>query len=308
MRLERQSPRGFPPFVHFRRRFIDRAELYDTHYTLVAEKDGKVIGISSIALKSTFVNRIPVTMGYSFDTRVSPDYRRNGVGHALVQEKLRWAKSQGAVGAYSLVVATNQASLGMTAKAGYARTHMILYLQYSPAPLMMPLKGDVSVSPHPPDDQRIRAHYELRDLYAPHIMEHLHPYDYQRWHYKDEAGHCAGLSVYDQAKVYVHVPIEAPWPTNEQEIARLGRCWQLFDMVGAESPATLATLLAVLRDEAVMSNVNKLIWLVDRNDPLPSFVFDEASSQLDYWLLYNNFEPDAVPQWNGPVYLDPRDL
>jgi predicted N-acetyltransferase YhbS len=308
MWLERNSPRGFPGFVHFRRRFIDRAELYSRPLTLVACEDKEVIAVSSIIVKSTMIGGEPVKIAYSFDTRVAPAHRRKGIGHKLVEEKLKWARAEGAVGVYSLIVATNLPSVGMVEKSGYKKTHLILYLRFQPTPMISMLTGELSCSPIPSDDVKIQTFYGKRDMYTPDLAKKVEKLDFQRWVISDSRGGHAGISVYNQARVYVQIPESAPWPTTEEEIKRLGRNLQLFDVTGFDRPDLLRSLFEFLRDEAVITNTNKLMWLVDRNDKVPRFVFEDAAYQQDYWLMYKSFESGIEPNWHGPVYLDPRDL
>jgi hypothetical protein len=48
--------------------------------------------------------------------------------------------------------------------------------------------------------------------------------------------------------------------------------------------------------------------LVDKAEPLPPYLLTEASHQKDYWLMFDAFYSDGMPEWNEYVYLDPRDL
>ncbi|NJL92347.1 MAG: GNAT family N-acetyltransferase [Anaerolineae bacterium] len=308
MALERQSPRGFPkPFIHYRNRFINRAELYKERLTLVAEARGQVVGVTSIALKDTFIGGQPVKVGYSFDTRVHPQLRRNGIGHAMVEEKLRWAREAGAVGAYSLIVSTNQASQGMVAKAGYAKARIILYLEYTPYPM---LEFDVprpECLAQPRDHNLIDLTYYQCDLYVPYVAERVQNLEYQRW-CLDMNGQYTGLSVYNQSQVYMQISADTPWPTTPTQVERLGRNLQVFDQVGTQHGKAFTQLFHWLRDEAVSTNVNKITWLVDRADPIPAALLQEAAFQKDYWLMFKSLIPGWQPRWSERIYLDPRDL
>jgi len=309
MALERKSARGFPkPFVHFRRKFIDRANLYRQSLTLVAIDDNAIVGVSSVCIKNTLVGNHAVKVGYSFDTRVSPDYRRKGVGHAMVEEKLKWAEQVGAVGVYSLVVSTNNASLGMVQKSGYEKIRMVLYLQYQPYPIILPPNHEPECHHTPPDLDAIESIHRDRDLYVKNIHEQVQHLDFERWTITADDGRHAGLSLYNQAKVYCKIPVDEPWPQTEADIERLGRNIQLFDVVGLEHTDLIYDIFQRVRDEAVVTNVNKLVWLVDRNEIIPEFMFSDASQQTDYWLMYKTFDHNLHLNWQDNVYLDPRDL
>jgi len=309
MQLERQCPRGFPnPFVHFRRRFIARAELYKESLTLVALDQGQIVGVSSIVLKDTFIGGIPVKVAYTFDSRVAPTHRRRGIGHTLVNEKLKWAVQRGAVGAYSLIIATNQASLGMVAKSGYKKVRLILYLEYTPYPILETPLYNAEFTDSPADHDLVDATFYPRDLYVPYVVDRVRDYDYQRWSIRDEQDNYAALSVYNQSHVFMQISADDPYPKTEAEINRLGRNLQIFDEVGMHNGKLMHALFQWLRDDAIVSNVNRLTWLVDRNDPVPHFILADASEQKDYWLLFKSFHDGWEPNWSERVYLDPRDL
>src|SRR5688572_11139990 len=133
MELERLSPRGEPrPFVHFRRRFIDRADIYENRYLFVAEEDNRPIGVTSITIKDTWIGGEPMRVAYSFDTRIHAGYRRLGVANAMQEAKLDFLYQEGVHGMYAYVVATNQPALAMLQKIGHTKARLVLYLTYSP--------------------------------------------------------------------------------------------------------------------------------------------------------------------------------
>jgi predicted N-acetyltransferase YhbS len=312
LELERQSPRGFPhPFVHFRRRFIDRANMYKNSFTLVAVADGgQIVGVTSIIVRKTLIGGEPMMIAYSFDTRVHPKHRRHGIGHALVEEKLKWAQTQGAIGVYSLIVTTNQASLGMVAKSGYQKIRLVLYFEFSPAPMIdgSPQQVECHTALREEDVRDIHWYYGTRDLYTPNISSRLTDLEFQRWTANNGNDERAGISVYNQSKIYAHLSADAPWPRTELEIDRLGRNLKLFDLTGIDKPALLKSVFDTLRDEAVVYNVNKLTVLFDKAELIPRFIMESASHQTDYWLMFKPFYIDAIPNWTDYVYLDPRDL
>lgn len=62
-----------------------------------------------------------------FDIVVSPDYRRQGMGRALVESLLAWGIAQGAVSAYLQVVMNNHAALKLYAELGFETHHHYWY-------------------------------------------------------------------------------------------------------------------------------------------------------------------------------------
>jgi N-acetylglutamate synthase len=62
-----------------------------------------------------------------FDIVVSPDYRRQGLGRALVLSLLAWGKAQGADTVYLQVVANNHAALRLYDELGFETHHRYWY-------------------------------------------------------------------------------------------------------------------------------------------------------------------------------------
>src|SRR5579859_7702778 len=140
MAIEYRSPRGASdPFVHYRRRFKDRAALFSDCELLVLEHDEQIIGCVAVAIKSTQVARQPCVIGYVFDLRVDVAYRRQGLGTFLVQKAEENALSRGAVGLYGLIVSVNLPSLKLFEQSDYKRIRQVMYLEYTPAALDIPL-------------------------------------------------------------------------------------------------------------------------------------------------------------------------
>lgn len=308
MELERLSPRGEPrPFVHFRRNFIDRAMTFQEPYLFIAEKDRRPVGVTSIALKDTMIGGEAVRVAYSFDTRVHPSYRRQGIANAMQEEKIKFLRSEGVHGMYACVVATNVASLAMLEKVGFHRARMILHLTFSPYPLIIPPPVDPYEYDYPVGQDLIEETFGMRDLFLPYLADRLAAFNYRQFVLEDN-GHIANLSVFDQSLVYQQVSADEPWP-SEDEIANRARTWRIFDEVGIRQKEMLRSIFDHVRDLAVVSNVSKLTWIIDRSDPVPGFVFSEASTQKDYWVMFRPLVQGWMPNWNNsPVYIDARDL
>lgn len=304
MELERLCPRGEPrPFVHFRRQFIDRALLYENPYLFIAEKDGQAVGVTSVAIKDTQIGNETIRVSYSFDTRVHPRYRRQGIANAMQEEKLTFLRNEGVHGIYAFVVSTNYASIKMLEKVGFQKVRLILFLTFTPFPLIIPPFEEPSVTEQPQKSNDICSVFGRCDLYTPKVATAVADYNFQRFSLGG-----AGLSIFDQSLVYQQISADEPWPSLK-EISQRARTLRLFDETGLKHADALRGIFDHVRDLAVVSNVSKLTWIIDRSNPVPHFVFEEASSQKDYWLLFRSLDPDWTPSWNNnPIYIDARDL
>lgn len=312
MHLERLSPRGLPePFVHFRRRFIDRAALFPDHQLLVAEDAGQVVGCTAIAVKRTHIGGRPVSVGYIFDVRTHPEIRRRGLGTLLLQAAENYMKDRGLDGAYGHIVTSNVASLRLFGKLGYERTRQLILLTFQPFPMIefpdyMPRHTD----DHTVDHDLVEAVHSSRDLYVPDVADAVHDFGYERWSLDMGGSQFAGVSLFDQSYVFQQWPADKPFPTEEELRMISNASLRMFNEVGIHSPALLKAIVDTLRDNAVADSVSKLSLLIDSQDRVPTFLFAEAHAQMVYWVVFKSFDfASWTPEWqDGPIYVDTREL
>jgi ribosomal protein S18 acetylase RimI-like enzyme len=311
MRLERLCPRGLPePFVHYRRRFIDRAALFSDHQLLVAEHEGVIVGTVAIAVKRTHVGNRPVSLGYVFDVRTDPAVRRQGIGQTLVEAVHDYLIGRGVDGAYGHIEASNVASLKLFAKMGYERVRQLMILSFQPFPMIdvpdyMPRVYD----DHTVDHDVVMAVHSTRDLFVPDVAERVKDYRYEHWLIDLGAPRFAGVSIFDQSYVFQQWPAHEPFPTEEEMRKQGKKSLRLFNEFGGHNPALLEALFMVLRDQAVVDGVSKLTILIDRMDRVPAFFFSESYKQMEYWMVFRSLDPDWIPEWqDAPVYVDAREL
>ncbi len=311
MALERLCPRGLPePFVHYRRRFIDRAALFSDHQLLVAEHGGEIVGAVAVAVKRTHIGDDPVSLGYVFDVRTNPAVRRQGIGQALVTAVDEYLMERHVDGVYGHIEASNIPSLKLFEKKGYERVRQILLLIYQPSPMIefpeyMPRSCDDHVVGH----DIVQAVHSQRDLYVPDVAERVKNFSFQRWTVDLGSSKFAGMSLFDQSYVFQQWPAHEPFPSEEEMRRNAKRSLRLFDEVGCHNPPLLQTIFDNLRDIAVTDRVSKLTLLVDRMDRIPTFLYAEAFKQMDYWMVFKALRPDWEPEWQDtPIYVDAREL
>ncbi len=311
MVLERLSPRGLPePFVHYRRRFIDRAALFSDHQLLVAEHEHQVVGCVALAVKRTHVGGRPVSVGYIFDVRTHPDVRRRGIGSALLEAVDIYLIGREVDGAYGHIEAGNVASLRLFDKFGYERTRQLLMLFYHPYPMIdFPDWMPRHTEDHTSEQDLVRAVHSSRDLYVSDVAERLKDFGFERWSVDMGAARFAGLSLFDQTYVFQQWPADLPFPSEDEMSSGRNKSLRLFDEIGAHNAPVLQAIFDSVRDLAVTDNVSKLSLLIDRMDRVPVFLFSEAYKQMEYWMVFKSLNRDWIPEWqDAPLYVDTREL
>jgi ribosomal protein S18 acetylase RimI-like enzyme len=306
MAIEYRSPRGASdPFVHYRRRFADRAALFADCQLFVLEIDGRVAGCAAVALKSTQVNREPVTLGYIFDLRVDVDLRRQGLGKLLVRHVEEYAFSRGAIGMYGLVVSVNLASLRLFEQQGYTRIRQALYLEYPPqaldTPTVMPIDCDNA------NDLIRFTPIADRDFYVDDLADRVADKDYVRWFHDSNFGY-ASLSTFDQSRVYRQIALD-DLGLPDEILRQRARSLRLFHPIGAqESPDLMQMVFDTVRDQALVNGCYSLSFVTDAEETLPGFFFAAAEHQKRYWLTFHSLHPDLDLHWGSPFYIDAREI
>jgi ribosomal protein S18 acetylase RimI-like enzyme len=306
MHLERQCPRGEPsPFVHYRRRFVDRAAIFKEYCLLLVEEDSEIIACAAAAIKDTHIKRQPVRLAYIFDVRVAPKMRRQGLAFTLLthleQELLTTFQCDGA---YAHIVATNQPSIRLFDALGYHRRRQLRLLSYLPYPLIdhPPLPHSRSTSPR---GDVFSARYGQHDVWVNDAACSLQPYGFEEWLHEGTGGRNAAICLYRQSQLFQQIPADVPWP-SANEMARRGQHWRLFHPFG--DTKTLEHLFATVRDTAVSANINRLSLLADAEDPIPTFFYAEAQGQREYVVMSNSYSH----RWDGTFgkyfYCDTREL
>ncbi|NDJ78903.1 MAG: GNAT family N-acetyltransferase [Chloroflexi bacterium] len=311
MALERLCPRGLPePFVHYRRRFIDRAALFSDHQLLVAEHEDRVVGVAAVCVKRTHIGDDPVSLGYVFDVRTDPEVRRQGIGWSLVAAIDGYLKAREVDGVYAHIVVSNVPSLKLFDKLGYERVRQVMLLVYQPFPAFdFPEYMPRHVNDIACDQDLVRAVHSGRDLYVPNVAKRVKDFGFERWSVDMGDAQFAGISLFDQSYVFQQWPAHLPFPSEEEMRERGEKSLRLFDEVGIHSPDMLRSLFDNLRDMAVTDNVSKLTLLLDRMDKVPQFMFSEAHNQMDYWMVFKSLREDWKPKWQDqPMYVDAREL
>ncbi len=304
MAIEYRSPRGASnPFVHWRRRFADRARLFADHQIFVLDDDGIVAGCVAIAVKQVMVSGGWLPLGYLFDLRIDPVYRRFGWGTVLTDYIESYAIDRGIVGVYGQIVTVNLPSLTLFDQRGYQRIRQLLYLEYPPAaawPSPIPIECDSG------DDMVRFTPITDRDFYTEDVAASVGNFDYVRWFHDTEFGY-ANISTFEQSHVYRQIALD-DLTLPEEVIQQQARSLRLFHLMGTEQIDLFQAAFDTVRDQALVNNLYSLSLVVDAEETLPGFIFSEANQQKRYWTMFKSLHPEFNPQWSSPFYVDAREI
>jgi ribosomal protein S18 acetylase RimI-like enzyme len=99
--------------------FFARVKVYHQARVLVAEEGGRIVGSAAGAIRPGRVGDTVASVGYQFQAFVDPEFRRQGVADALLDDLERYLAEQGAVLIYCLIMEGNDPSLGLVTRRGF---------------------------------------------------------------------------------------------------------------------------------------------------------------------------------------------
>lgn len=109
---------------------LDILDHPETQLVLVAEAgDGQLAGFLEASIRPFVEDCDSDNVGYLEGWFVDADYRRLGIGRALVAAAEAWARSHGAVEMASDAEIGNEESLAAHSRLGYAETSRLVHLR-----------------------------------------------------------------------------------------------------------------------------------------------------------------------------------
>jgi aminoglycoside 6'-N-acetyltransferase I len=108
---------------------MDIYEHTETQCVLVAETDGRLAGFLEASIRPFVEDCHSEHVGYLEGWFVEPEFRRSGIGRALVREAESWARRRGATEMASDAEIGNEMSLKAHLNLGYAETSRLVHLR-----------------------------------------------------------------------------------------------------------------------------------------------------------------------------------
>jgi aminoglycoside 6'-N-acetyltransferase I len=108
---------------------MDIYEHTETQCVLVAETDGRLAGFLEASIRPFVEDCHSEHVGYLEGWFVKPEFRRSGIGRALVREAESWARRRGATEMASDAEIGNEMSLKAHLNLGYAETSRLVHLR-----------------------------------------------------------------------------------------------------------------------------------------------------------------------------------
>lgn len=329
--LESASPQGDALQILIEREdYFYRSHLLDRGKVLLAEEDGRVVGVMAFALKDVLLSGAPTRAAYFYDLRVAPDYRRSMKRslYRLWKATEEEAIAGGAALFYGFVKEDNSASLRITTKRGASAvgTFGILTLSSLPRRESNPLPplAEAEVPLAVQAVAEASTGHDLRPLDLPEIYRRGEELGYLRGIWRLEDGRSfAQASVWDLSRICRGVILQMPTSLTLLRLAlnplaavlSLPRVpqvdekvtyWSLFDLLrgGPTGDRLLDRLIRRLQHRAAEEGIQLLTafsYLDPPGTPLPRRFVGKL---LRYRTMV---KPIAAPLPGGPLYLDVRD-
>ena len=332
LRLEAQSPQGTGISILIDREdYFYRTRLHDRGKVLIAEEDGRLVGIMAFAIKEVLLNGGPERVAYFYDLRGETSYRRSmkrGL-FRLWQACLAEMEEEGAAFTYGHVKSDNGDSMRIATKmnARIGATFNILTLPSLPGE---PLDLDDHLDDLEEEIARLDRHVGVRSLRPCDFgAAYLRGAElgYLRGIFRIESGDSsAQVSAWDLSKIYRGRVLRMPLPLVAlglflnplarflpvPSIPKVGKqitYMQLFDPVctGKNGVALLKELIQRLRRRALADGIDVLTLFAYQDDPLlprlPRFMPQKV---MHYHTMVRPCTSDGLPE--RPLYLDIRDI
>jgi GNAT superfamily N-acetyltransferase len=150
--LDGAAPDAGANLIQARRDFFSRMAAYDRTRVLVAEVEGRVVGVLCLALTPVRVAGQPCPAGYSFNIRVAPGQQTRGVGTRLMNAGAEWLEREGCRYVTGLIGVSNDASMKMVQALGWETVGRFDYLilnldRFGPDPAVRIRKVDALGDP-----------------------------------------------------------------------------------------------------------------------------------------------------------------
>lgn len=335
--LDQLCPQGSGISVYHRcTRFAAHAEMFQNHFTMVAEYDGEAIGVASGALKKAWFGEEKLEIGYLFDLRVHPNMRKRGIADRLIRTVEDVLESKGAKLLYAIIMQTNAPALNLLDKLGY-ETFTIFQTEAIPIYRYQRVTSQVNVLRSPKEIRSIvNPYFEGFPFFVSGTERYPQSGEYE-FFYMNTSDSFAGICKSTRKRVFEEVinsltpPIKIarfvfnllqpayPMPNIPREDEVLSAWWLGEPIVqGRDGPRLLQEVMSHINNKALESQINSLLIPLDTRDPVWSDIQnatrrDLISKVIGRWatvksVLLIKSTADVTPQTIEPVFADTRDF
>jgi len=330
LHLEAASPQGTGLKILIDRdTYFYRPSLFDHGHVLIAEEDGKLVGIMAFAIKDMLVGGEPIKAAYIYDFRGEAGYRRSmkrGL-YRLWREVESRILDAGVSFLYGHIKADNDDSMRIALKmeARPAGDYEILTLPSPQRTAMLPGVRRIDWSEGVERIDRLIGKRDMRPLHLEDAYRRGDELGYLRGIYRMEhSKSSAQISVWDTSSIYqgrvIRMPrslkalrllvnpigkvLPLPRIPGEQEKLTY---WHLFDPLceGPNGRLLLKRIVNQIRFEAAREKIAILTLFYDKEDPyaqIPRFL---PCTRLTYRTMVKPYS-DVIP--TAPLHIDIRDI
>lgn len=327
--LEALSPQGETTRILLERTtYFYRPSLFDRGKVLMAEEDGRLVGVMAYAIKDVWVHGEVLPVAYLYDLRGAPDYRRSmkrGL-FQLWQTLHSEVQQHGAVLIYGHVKEDNHPSLRVMLKGGARRVAPFSLCTLpslpTPGPLPPPLPDPLDAAAHIED---LVGPRDMRPCSVVECYRRGQELKYLQGVYRLERDRSfAQASVWDLSSFYRGRILRLPFhlralgatvnPLSRvlplPRVPRVGESvnyWHCFDAFsgGPSGKRLMRELLQGLRRKAFQAGTDILTLFHYVGEPMlqvPHFFVQKTMRYYTLAQVSGELTPCA------PLYLDVRDL
>lgn len=98
--------------------FFSRHRLQPEHHIVVAEMDGRIVGVAAAAIHSPMIHGRQHRLTYIHHARVHPDAQRHGVAGAFSAALIAWGRERGSEAPYWFIAPANERSIAFGGRGG----------------------------------------------------------------------------------------------------------------------------------------------------------------------------------------------
>jgi GNAT superfamily N-acetyltransferase len=317
-------------FHYQRKNFFARSGVYKRWSSFIAKEGEITVGTASACIKEVRIAGSFYPVGYVYDLRVHPAWRKRGISYRLLEAVETYLRHEGARYAYTYVLDVNIIARRVSQVLGMHPAGVYTTLIF---PCFETKNAHVTLTTNKEQKKYLRQiedrqkYYNLTEKIS--LSAHYgHPRNNSpfRGIFRPVQGKDASVSVWDSSvlstKVVDKIPVAlrildmtGGWLRRKLKLPRLPgkhkplRVWHLFDIWSdGDDPDILQYLVKGVQNLACKEGIHMLFMYIDPKDSLHAILRPLAGITMKGLVLMRTPQPGEKPPGLKRIYLDVRDF